>query len=121
METKRCSLTGCPLRVTDGNYCINHNKRPKDKRLPSHYKGYDHQWRRYRKRYLRINPLCVRCKEYEITNLATVVDHIEPINGANDPLFYLVSNHQALCRDCHAWKTRVIDNRGFGARGGAKT
>ncbi|MDT0594550.1 HNH endonuclease [Glaciecola petra] len=124
MEVKRCAFTGCPLRVdvSIGKYCANHNQRPKDKRLPAHYKGYDHTWRRYRKRYLRANPLCVRCKDYDIINLATVVDHIEPVNGANDPLFYVEDNHQPLCRDCHAWKTRVIDKRGFGAvRGGSAT
>jgi len=120
METKRCSFTGCPLRVCEGSYCSNHSTRI-DKRLPSHYKGYDHKWRRYRKYYLAMHPVCVRCLEFKVSALATVVDHIKPVNGADDPLFYVQANHQSLCRDCHSWKTRVVDKKGFGVRGGSTT
>ena len=37
-------------------------------------------------------------------------------NGQADPLFWVESNHQALCRNCHSYKTRVIDQRGYGSR-----
>lgn len=32
---------------------------------------------------------------------ASVVDHIVPITGADDPRFYDERNHQALCGSCH--------------------
>ena len=33
--------------------------------------------------------------------VATVVDHIMPVTGADDPRFYDPTNHQALCERCH--------------------
>lgn len=119
MATIRCAFTGCPIKVDkQGHYCSIHQpvSKARNIRLGSHYKGYNHKWRRYRARYLRVNPLCNRCGSFGKTSLATVVDHIKPCDNDNDPLFYEPTNHQPLCRDCHAWKTRVIDRRGFGVR-----
>ena len=57
------------------------------------------------------------CLEQGKYTPATVKDHIKPVeNGQSDPLFWVASNHQPLCRDCHSYKTRVIDQRGFGAK-----
>jgi len=51
------------------------------------------------------------------TPRATVRTITKPVeNGQADPLFWVASNHQPLCRDCHSYKTRVIDQRGFGAK-----
>nr|DAQ73790.1 MAG TPA: HNH endonuclease [Caudoviricetes sp.] len=70
-----------------------------------------------RAQYLKHHPLCVMCLEKGIYTPATVIDHIKPVeNGQADPLFWVESNHQSLCRDCHSYKTRVIDQRGFGAK-----
>ncbi|MDA8123447.1 MAG: HNH endonuclease signature motif containing protein [Deltaproteobacteria bacterium] len=63
-------------------------------------RGYDSRWANYRASYLRQHPLCVRCQRP-----ATMVDHIIPVTGPDDPLFWPETNHQSLCRDDHAAKT----------------
>ncbi|WP_370973964.1 phage major capsid protein [Enterobacter wuhouensis] len=77
---------------------------------------HNHRWQVYRAQYLRANPLCVICLREGKLTPATVVDHITPIRGQSDPLFWKTTNHQPLCQDCHNWKTRVIDRRGYGAK-----
>ena len=94
---RRCSFPNCRNRVKFGR-CEEHQQKKVDE-------------------YLKHNPLCVRCLEIGRYTPATVIDHIKPVeNGQADPLFWRVDNHQALCRDCHSYKTRVIDKRGFGAK-----
>lgn len=113
---KRCSFPNCRNRVKSGR-CELHNQRQKDDRPNANKRGYDHKWAKYRKGYLAQNPLCVMCLEQGNYTPATVIDHIKPVeNGQADPLFWEQSNHQALCRNCHSYKTREIDKRGFGAR-----
>lgn len=63
-------------------------------------RGYDHRWRRYRLGYLAQHPLCVMCHERGLVAVATVVDHIVPHRG-DQQLFWLETNHQALCKACH--------------------
>lgn len=72
----------------------------KAERRGSTARGYDRRWRKYRRWFLRGNPLCVRCGA-----AATDVDHIVEIAGQGDPLFWNESNHQALCHRCHSKKT----------------
>ncbi len=67
-------------------------------------RGYDRQWRKYRKRFLANNPLCVGCEEVGRVTAAKVVDHIIPHRG-NRQLFHDPANHQALCTRCHNIKT----------------
>lgn len=47
--------------------------------------------------YLSKNPLCAHCLEKGIYTPAVVVDHIIPIDGGNDVLFWPEWNHQPLC------------------------
>lgn len=80
-------------------------------------RGYTYRWQQYRKAWLREHPLCGDCidgsgaehsqcaRELRVT-AATDVDHIERINGPNDPLFWEPSNHQSLCHACHSSKTQ---------------
>ncbi len=111
---KRCSYPNCRNRVRFGR-CEEH--KPKDKRASASKRGYDHKWSRYRAEYLKHRPLCVTCLEKGKYTAATVIDHIKPVeNGQADPNFWRSDNHQPLCRDCHSYKTRVIDQRGFGAK-----
>ena len=111
---RRCSYPECRNKVKSGR-CEEHN--PKDNRPNSSARGYDHKWSKYREQYLKHHPLCVMCLEQGKYTPATVIDHIKPVeNGQADPLFWVASNHQPLCRDCHSYKTRVIDQRGFGAK-----
>lgn len=37
--------------------------------------------------------------------MATEVDHIIPVTGPDDPLFWEESNHQPLTHECHSRKT----------------
>ncbi|OOR96996.1 HNH endonuclease [Haemophilus paracuniculus] len=111
---RRCSFPSCRNRVKSGR-CEQH--KPKDNRLPASQRGYDHKWSKYRSGYLKQNPLCVMCLAKGIYEPATVIDHIKPVeNGQADPLFWTMSNHQALCRNCHSYKTREIDKKGFGVK-----
>ncbi len=61
-------------------------------------KEYDSTWRRYSLRYLRDNPLCVKCGA-----LATTTDHIIPLRQGGSK--YDMRNHQALCNKHHAQKS----------------
>jgi len=116
-QTVRCKENGCPTKVVGQKYCTIHAKAKKSEgRLPANLRGYDSKWRSYRAAFLSVEPLCWMCRKEGRATAATVVDHIKPVsNGQLDELFWDKSNHQALCRDHHSWKTRVIDNRGFGA------
>ncbi len=110
---RRCTFPGCRNKVRSGR-CEEH--KPKDTRPTANKRGYDHNWSKYRFQYLKQHPLCVMCLAKGKYISATVIDHIKPVeNGQADLLFWESSNHQALCRDCHSYKTRVIDGRGFGA------
>lgn len=117
-QTHRCKETGCVTKIVLGEkYCAIHAKaRKAEGRLPANLRGYDSKWRTYRAAFLSFEPLCWMCQSEGRATAATVVDHITPVtNGQADPLFWDKRNHQSLCRDCHSYKTRVIDKRGFGA------
>lgn len=89
-------------------------------RLSAAERGYTRRWHTYRNAYLRSNPLCAGCLERGRTTAATVVDHIIPAVDAPD-LFYTASNHQSLCRSCHAVKTAAeakLRNAGVIVKGG---
>lgn len=114
---KRCSYPNCRNRVKSGR-CDEHKRdKQQDKaRGTAAQRGYNHRWQIYRAEYLRHNPLCKMCNDKGLLTPATVIDHIKPVeDGQSDPLFWQASNHQPLCRDCHSYKTRVIDKRGFGS------
>jgi 5-methylcytosine-specific restriction protein A len=95
---------------------VNRNKRstPADR-------GYNARWRRYSTEYRNRNPLCVECmKRGKLTPVIGgmgCVDHIVPVTGPDDPLFWDESNHQSLCHTCHSRKTTTEDG-GFGNKGG---
>lgn len=64
------------------------------------------RWREVRAGYLRDNPFCVECKKEDKPlhqSVATVVDHITPINQGGDP--WRRSNLQALCSRHHNIKS----------------
>ena len=71
-------------------------------------RGYDSRWRKARSRFLKIHPLCERCRKQEKLVKATVVDHIMPHHG-DKKLFWDESNWQALCESCHDRKTMTED------------
>ncbi|MFA5866900.1 MAG: HNH endonuclease [Actinomycetota bacterium] len=103
---KPCRQPGCPNLTHDG-YCEDHKDQGRQydrDRGGSTERGYGSRWQRYRRWYLRHNPICVRCE-----HPATVVDHIIPFRPGD--AFYDPTNHQALCTTCHNRKTATEDRR----------
>lgn len=69
-------------------------------------RGYSYRWQKYAKGYLAAHPICLHCEQAGRSTLASLVDHIIPVlSGESDPNFWPASNHQPLCRRCHARKT----------------
>ena len=104
---KPCKYLGCP-KVTADKYCDEHKEFNSKQRPTATERGYDSKWRTTRNRFLKDNPLCVRCKEEGRLVIATVVDHIKPHRGDKN-LFWDYSNWQALCKRCHDKKTMTED------------
>ncbi|EPI4694256.1 HNH endonuclease signature motif containing protein [Morganella morganii] len=109
---KRCSYPGCNKRVKSGR-CDEHKRearRQQDSRRGTRTeRGYSNRWGRYRLMYLKANPLCKHCFESGIYIPARIVDHIIPIDGEQDVLFWPEWNHQPLCHTCHNRKTQQQD------------
>lgn len=72
-------------------------------------RGYSNRWGEYRLAYLKANPLCVMCEKEGCYTPAKIVDHIIPIEGEGDVLFWPDSNHQGLCVSHHSRKTTTQD------------
>ncbi|ETO44535.1 HNH endonuclease [Morganella sp. EGD-HP17] len=105
---KRCSYPGCNKRVKSGR-CDEHKRearRQQDSRRGSRReRGYTPAWDKYRLGYLKRNPLCAHCLRLTVYTPATIVDHIIPVDGGSDVLFWPEWNHQSLCHACHNIKT----------------
>ena len=79
----------------------------------SSFRGYGRRWQAYRQRFLARYRLCGSrppgapsttdsyCQASGYEAPATVVDHIIPVVGADDPAFWVATGHQALCVVCH--------------------
>ncbi|MBA4538462.1 HNH endonuclease [Bacillus aquiflavi] len=104
---KPCKHNGCPL-LTDDKYCEFHAKLHVNDRPNASERGYDNRWRKARKRFLNLNPLCKQCQQKGTLTQATVVDHIKPHRG-DQSLFWDQSNWQPLCKRCHDRKTITED------------
>lgn len=87
--------------------------RPRDLRPSSSARGYDSRWQAYVRVALAREPLCRRCNSAGVASLASLIDHIQPVDGPDDPLFWCESNHQPLCRRCHAIKTHADRRAGL--------
>lgn len=115
-----CSYPRCFNRAP----CPRHQQRH-DTRPSAHQRGYGRRWRAYTALYLREHSLCVTCLAEQKLERATLVDHIQPVTGPDDPLFWEPSNHQALCGYHHGVKTREDVRMGRAGRksraGGAGT
>jgi 5-methylcytosine-specific restriction protein A len=113
-----CTFPGCGV-LTDHGRCTQHRRQSRaeaDARRPSSTaRGYGWRWRQYRAQYLRTHPLCVHCGARHLLTPAMHVDHVEPVDGPDDPRFWDPENHQGLCASCHSIKTDTHDG-GFGNR-----
>lgn len=109
---RRCSYPGCSVRVKAGR-CDEHRRQASAEKTALRgtrtERGYSNRWGRYRLHFLKANPLCAHCLIDGRYVPATVVDHIIPIDGEADVLFWPSSNHQALCAGCHGRKTTTAD------------
>lgn len=68
-------------------------------------RGYGTAWRNYAHAFLMEHPVCA-CG---CNRPATHVDHIVPVDGADDSLFWNSENHQGLTHACHNRKTKRAD------------
>lgn len=105
---RRCTEPGCNKRVKAGK-CDEHKRaaqRQQDERRGGRReRGYSASWEKYRLQFLKANPLCVECLKQGFYVPAKVVDHIIPINGGDDVLFWPAWNHQGMCQAHHNQKT----------------
>ena len=65
------------------------------------------KWKKLRLWQLDREPLCRMCKDRGILTPANTVDHIIPVESAEDDLFFDTNNLQSLCSKCHRIKTNV--------------
>ena len=122
-----CRHPGCRA-ITRSGLCPDHaevaNRRMAERwsvadsrRGTASARGYGARWQRYRVAFLSQYPWCGNtptdsrqlaygCMSKGIVTAASVVDHIVPAAERPD-LFWLPSNHQALCKACHDTKTRT--------------
>lgn len=72
-------------------------------RLSSAKRGYGRRWRRLRRAFLAVHPLCEEClSRFGRDEPATEVHHIVPrAEGGKDT----EANLQALCKSCHSRTT----------------
>ena len=116
---RRCSSPGCSARVERGKCaaCRSAHYRQQDKQRGTRTeRGYSNRWLAYRAHYLKRHPLCAHCMQEGHYVPALVVDHIVPINGDRDVLFWYPENHQPLCMGCHSRKTFGSDVKTKAAR-----
>lgn len=111
-----CRHHRCSTLVEGGGFCEKHKggNRDYDKRRGSSTaRGYGAKWQRFRKLYLKANPLCRPCDLEGRTTEATAIDHIVPVTSKDDPAFWDEQNMQPICQPCHSRKTALEDG-GFG-------
>jgi 5-methylcytosine-specific restriction enzyme A len=110
---KPCNRFPCP----ELQPCKVHTKTLHDaQRGTANSRGYNYRWQQYTKHYLRKNPLCAMCQREGRVEAATLVDHIIPVQSADDPLFWDPKNHWGLSRRCHGIKTQDDIKKGLTRR-----
>ena len=73
-----------------------------------------HRWRRLRRAYLSLHPLCEDCLLDDRTTIATEVHHVLPIESATGRpdemkrLCFDATNLRALCHHCHVEEHRTL-------------
>jgi 5-methylcytosine-specific restriction endonuclease McrA len=96
-----CLQPGCGEHAHYRGRCPIHSKDENRRQHSSPGRIYGlRRWQMLRRRRLSLNPLCVVCGQ-----LATEVDHIQPIEDGGDP--WSLDNTQSLCASCHSSKTNA--------------
>ena len=108
---KPCRYPGCP-RLAEKDYCPEHASKSNYQynhyfRDPESNKRYGSEWRKVRKRYVRLHPLCEECLKHDRLVPVEEVHHILPLadGGTND-----FSNLMSLCKSCHSAITLAANN-----------
>lgn len=104
-----CATSGC-ANLTPSGYCTAcAARRParRDIRASASLRGYTARWSRYAAAYRARHPWCRTCAAAGRRRATQAVDHIRPVRGPQDPRFWDPTNHQPLCRSCHAVKTQA--------------
>lgn len=78
---------------------------PKQERLAAADRGYDREWYEVAKRFKQANPLCVDCLQQGRTRPAQEIHHVKKV-VTHPELRLDWSNLMALCKVCHAIRTR---------------
>lgn len=86
--------------------------RSPDRRGSAASRGYDATWRRLRAAHLAQHPLCRFCEQAGRVTLATVVDHIDPFKGRDDPRRLDPKNLASLCATHHNSTKQRVDKGG---------
>ena len=108
-----CEWPRCGARVPRGRYCREHAREFERARGSRYARGYSAEWRAYSRRRLLAHPWCVRCEGRGFRTPGAHTDHVVPIRVAPDRQWD-PSNHQTLCRKCHAEKT--LEDLGYPPR-----
>lgn len=111
MVRKLCGYPGCRTYVDyKTRHCEQHtgqvdkdyNRFVRDERSAAFYNS--PAWRNLRKSVLAENPLCVKCMDEGVVELAVIVDHIVELKDDWERRLDK-SNLEGLCRGCHNKKT----------------
>jgi len=107
-----CLHPGCPALVSRGDKgrCPEHRKSYEQaiyrERGSAANRGYNARWSRFRIMYLNEHPVCAcGCGRG-----AVEIQHLIPVTGPDDPLFYEESNLVALTKECHSRETMKMLN-----------
>lgn len=99
---------GSAFCAKPGPYCEDHRgvrKVGERKRASSAARGYDHRWRKVRKKKAAKNPLCEPCQRAGRAVPLDMVDHIIPLRAGGARLD--MRNLESQCWPCHGAKTEA--------------
>jgi len=107
MAAKRiCPHPGCSHTEPCPAHAETRRKEYDKARGPASERGYDRQWRKVRKRFLSLHPLCQDCLAEGKTTPAHDVHHLVPVKQG--PMLRLdMTNLRSLCRACHNARERA--------------
>ena len=97
-----CNKAGCN-KLTRNRFCEEHaakeRKEYDDTRATPAERGYDSQWKKFRKIYVAAHPLCAMCEARGKLTRTEIVHHIVPLeeNGSK----YDEDNLISICFNCH--------------------
>jgi 5-methylcytosine-specific restriction enzyme A len=124
-----CAEPRCPNLVERGtSRCPDHARAYDLQRGSAKDRGYDSRWNRASRRFRHRWPLCGMkadgtldtenswCAAEGRTTLAQCVQHIQPHQGPDDPLFMRESNWLSSCFKCNNKRRALREPGAFGRR-----